>query len=139
MIVVDYWCDLCRNCSILLWPTILIRYTWLVLFTDGNIIPDWNILSAGLMPVLAKHRRHNLENDLCKKMKTVTLLKISMKFVFFFVKELIYHTVAAILLLIASVYLLVKIQDYKHTTLYDNYIVVAVSPPQFKIDYIAFS
>jgi len=40
--------------------------------------------------------------------------------------ELIYHTVAAILLLIASVYLLVKIQDYKHTSLYDNYIIVAV-------------
>jgi len=40
--------------------------------------------------------------------------------------ELIYHSIAALLLLIASVYLLVKISDYKHTSLYDIYIVVAI-------------
>jgi len=40
--------------------------------------------------------------------------------------ELIYHSVAAVLLLIASIYLLVKISDYKGTELYDVYIVVAV-------------
>lgn len=42
-------------------------------------------------------------------------------------QELIYHSVAAILLLVASVYLLVKINDYKNSELYDKYIIVAVS------------
>lgn len=46
---------------------------------------------------------------------------------FFRFQELIYHSVAAVLLLIASIYLLVKISDYKGTNLYDVYIVVAVS------------
>ncbi|XP_055302342.1 uncharacterized protein LOC129568454 isoform X2 [Sitodiplosis mosellana] len=35
--------------------------------------------------------------------------------------ELIYHTVAAILLLIASVYFLVKLQDYKNYNFYNAY------------------
>lgn len=46
---------------------------------------------------------------------------------FYFKKELIYHSVAAILLLIATVYLLVKINDYKNTEVYDKYIIVGVS------------
>jgi len=40
--------------------------------------------------------------------------------------ELIYHSIAALLLLIASVLLLIKIGDYKNTKLYDIYIVVGV-------------
>lgn len=53
---------------------------------------------------------------------------ISFSTIYFYLKkELIYHSVAAILLLIATVYLLVKINDYKNTEVYDNYIIVGVS------------
>lgn len=41
-------------------------------------------------------------------------------------QELIYHSIAFILLLCASVFLLVKINDYKRSSYYDTYIVVAV-------------
>lgn len=41
-------------------------------------------------------------------------------------QELIYHTIAAILLLIASVFLLVKLQDYKRHDFYNAYTVAGV-------------
>lgn len=128
----DHWCRLRWNCGILLWSALLSFHPRSILFADGHRILDWNVLSTGVLSVLPQHRRHHFENHLCKGvlLESRSRFRLSRDFhflIFYDFQELIYHTVAAILLLIASVYLLVKINDYKNTELYDKYIIVAVS------------
>lgn len=55
-----------------------------------------------------------------EKLFTLTIFWSSHK------QELIYHSIAAILLLVASVLLLVRNQDYKRTTLYNHYLTAGI-------------
>lgn len=129
VIISDHWSHMCWNRCLLLWSSILLCNTRFILLVDGNNIFDWNILPIGIVLILIKHWWNYFKNHL-RKLNTSFFSMFQSKSLhgFFsrFSQELIYHTTAAILLLIASVYLLVKIQDYKHTSLYDNYIIVAV-------------
>lgn len=135
-ISVDHWSHLRWNHWLLLWTRIFLWACWFVLPINGNNIFDRNVLPVNIMPLLIEYGRHHLENNLRKFNHNFhEILFIQEKLdlgangidqFLFNLQELIYHSIAAILLLAASIWLFVRVEDYKRHSLYNQYLAVAV-------------
>lgn len=96
------------------WQPLLSWRAGLVPLPDGHHIHDRDILFIPCVPHIAEHGRAHRQDNLCKCLAWLLhwnpnrKLKVAK---FLDLQELIYHSVAAILLLASSVCLLIKLRD----------------------------
>lgn len=121
-VYIDFGHRCCGHCQLLL-STICLHTCCarFILSADVGGIFDMHLLSAVGLCRFVEHRWPHFQNDVCEfhassSSSSINRHKFSWEYFHFIrTQELIYHAVATILLLAASLTLLIKIGNYRYT------------------------